>query len=257
MAESRKPFPFVHGGCTCTTIRYRLLSAPLFVYACHCGECQKSSGSVFKACCIMEFDHVRLLSPTRPLMRKFEAVRHTRIYATCPKCYDVLWHVGSYEPSTINVRVGTLDLPGLMEPDLHIYTESKVDWLVLKEGTRTVKGDMNRAKEWPKSSLIRLLKCKKRYEERIKRESEARKLEEEAEANSHVDEGEGEAEEKTPRNGSPEPSFNEEEEAYIDVDDDEFERRYEEMEKVLQERLEKLSLKLSNQEETNSEGTQA
>lgn len=258
MAQPRKPFPRVHGGCNCTTVRYCLLSAPLFVYACHCGECQRDSGSVFAISCIIEFDHISLISPTPPLMRSVQINKNIRTLAMCPKCYDVLWHVGSYAPATINVHVGTLDLPGLMEPDLHIYIESKVDWLVLKEGTRAIKGDMNRAKEWPKSSLMRLEKCMKRWEEKTEREEEARKQKEEGGARGNVDESESGVEEKTPTNGSPEPEVQEDEEGDEDVEvDDELERKYEEMEKALQERLEKLSLKLSNQKKERSEGKES
>ena len=37
-------FP-VEGGCQCGAVRYRLKAAPLGVYACHCKDCQRFSGT--------------------------------------------------------------------------------------------------------------------------------------------------------------------------------------------------------------------
>lgn len=35
------------GGCQCGAIRYEISGPPAAVYACHCTECQKQSGSAF------------------------------------------------------------------------------------------------------------------------------------------------------------------------------------------------------------------
>jgi hypothetical protein len=60
---------------------------------------------------------------------------------------------------------------------------------------------------------------------------------------------ESEADEKTPTNGSPEPP---ELEVEDEEDDEEYEKRTNEIEKALQERLEQLTLKLSNQEKAQT-----
>ena len=39
--------PGREGGCQCGAIRYRLLRAPVALYACHCRDCQKQSASAF------------------------------------------------------------------------------------------------------------------------------------------------------------------------------------------------------------------
>src|SRR5437870_5253450 len=40
------PAPY-HGGCLCGLIRYRLTDEPLTLYACHCTDCQRRTGSAF------------------------------------------------------------------------------------------------------------------------------------------------------------------------------------------------------------------
>jgi hypothetical protein len=38
------PYP---GRCLCGAVRYRVTEEPLTLYACHCTDCQKRSGSAF------------------------------------------------------------------------------------------------------------------------------------------------------------------------------------------------------------------
>ena len=35
------------GGCQCGSVRYSVSKAPLVLYACHCTNCQKQTGSAF------------------------------------------------------------------------------------------------------------------------------------------------------------------------------------------------------------------
>jgi hypothetical protein len=243
-----RPFPIVKGGCGCGQIRYQLEAAPLFCYACHCSECQKSSGSIFASSATIEFDRVRCISTTQPKIITIAANRHERTIATCPNCHDVLWDCGSYAPSTYNVHIGTLDLPGLFEPDLHIYIEAKVNWLTLPEGTRTQRGDMDRTKVWPKSSLARFEACMRRWDA-------LQQSEKEAERKEQADEVESGQEEKTPTNGSPEPKGEEDEDdedEEEEEDDEAYAKRTDAIEKELQERLAQLTLKLTSQEKSQS-----
>jgi hypothetical protein len=54
------------------------------------------------------------------------------------------------------VRVGTLDQPGALEPDVHIYTRCKAKWLRLSKRTPSFRDYYNTSKLWPKASLKRL-----------------------------------------------------------------------------------------------------
>ena len=53
------------------------------------------------------------------------------------------------------VRVGTLDEPDRMPPNIHIFTESKQPWVVLPKGTPAVKEYYKSAEMWPAESLAR------------------------------------------------------------------------------------------------------
>ena len=53
------------------------------------------------------------------------------------------------------VRVGTLDNPDLLPPDIHIYTASKQPWVQLRAGVPAVPEYYDRTQYWPPESLAR------------------------------------------------------------------------------------------------------
>ena len=60
------------------------------------------------------------------------------------------------------IRVGTLDNPDIMPPDVHIYTCSKQPWVTLPENAPTAEEFYDIAQTWSASSLKRLDILKKR-----------------------------------------------------------------------------------------------
>jgi hypothetical protein len=53
------------------------------------------------------------------------------------------------------VRVGTLDEPDRLPPDIHIFTASKQPWVVLPPGIPAVDEYYDRTERWPQASLDR------------------------------------------------------------------------------------------------------
>jgi hypothetical protein len=53
------------------------------------------------------------------------------------------------------VRVGTLDEPDRLPPDIHIFTESKQPWVVIPPGTPAVPAFYEISEQWPSESLER------------------------------------------------------------------------------------------------------
>jgi hypothetical protein len=76
--------------------------------------------------------------------------------ARCPNCRLALWsNYAGAGPLVRFVRVGTLDDPDLLPPDIHIYTASKQPWVVLPAGAPAVAEYYDREAYWPESSLAR------------------------------------------------------------------------------------------------------
>jgi hypothetical protein len=53
------------------------------------------------------------------------------------------------------IRVGTLDNPDLLPPDIHIFTATRQPWVVLPEGVPAVAEYYEREKYWSPQSLAR------------------------------------------------------------------------------------------------------
>ena len=74
----------------------------------------------------------------------------------CPDCQVALWsNYGGATDVLRFVRVGTLDAPGEVEPDIHIYTRSKLPWVRLPEGALAVEAYYDSKELWPAESLER------------------------------------------------------------------------------------------------------
>jgi hypothetical protein len=144
------------GGCACGVVRYRMLSEPMFVHCCHCRWCQRETGSAFVINALIEADRVVLLADEpEVVLTPSESGRGQKI-ARCPTCRVALWSNYSGMGDRIRfVRVGTLDEPDRLAPDIHIYTASKQPWVVLPEGVPAVDEYYRSEDCWPEASRAR------------------------------------------------------------------------------------------------------
>ena len=126
----------LEGGCSCGAVRYRLKDAPMFVHCCHCTTCQTETGSAFVLNALIEADRVETIAGApEPVMTPSESGRGQQIWR-CPDCRVAVWsNYGGASDVLRFVRIGTLDAPGALPPDVHIYTRSKLPWVKLPEGT--------------------------------------------------------------------------------------------------------------------------
>jgi len=149
-------FP-IEGGCTCRAVRYRMASAPLFVHCCHCRWCQRESGSAFALNAMIEADRVQLLAGETERVQTPSASGKGQSIVRCARCRIALWsHYAGSGDAVSFVRVGTLDDPDLLPPDIHIFTMSKQPWVLLPPGTPAVAEYYRRSEHWPAASIDRL-----------------------------------------------------------------------------------------------------
>jgi hypothetical protein len=144
----------LEGGCACGALRYRLASAPMFVHCCHCRNCQRQTGSAFVINALIETDRIALLAGApEPVGVPRDSGPHD-IYR-CPACRIALWSDYGGRPALRFVRVGTLDDPAALAPDVHIYTRSKLPWVQLPEGVPAFEAYYRTQELWPAASLDR------------------------------------------------------------------------------------------------------
>ncbi len=143
------------GGCSCGGVRYRLTSEPLFTHCCHCLNCQRQTGSAFVINLLIERDRVEVLDgEPRPV----EVPRDdgsTQTVFRCPRCQVAVFSEYG-RPEVRFVRAGTLDQPGSVEPDVHIFTRSKLSWVRLPESVPAFEIYYDSSTLWPTASLERI-----------------------------------------------------------------------------------------------------
>ena len=148
--------PVHDGGCTCRFVRYRMTSAPLFVHCCHCRWCQRESGSAFALNALIEADRVAILAGSVELVATPSSSGKGQRIARCPVCRVAVWsHYGDAGDAVCFVRVGTLDEPDRLPPDIHIFTTTKQPWVVLPSGVPAVAEYYRASERWPAASLAR------------------------------------------------------------------------------------------------------
>jgi hypothetical protein len=152
MSETRH----ADGGCTCQFVRYRMTGRPLIVHCCHCRWCQRESGSAFAHNAMIEADRVALLCGEVEAVATPSASGKGQRISRCLECRVALWsnYAGGGELIRF-VRVGTLDDPDSMPPDIHIYTASKQPWVSLPAGVPAVPEYYRASEFWSKESLER------------------------------------------------------------------------------------------------------
>ena len=145
----------LEGGCACGAVRYRLTSPPMFVHCCHCRNCQRQTGSAFVLNALIETDRVALLSGNpQPFVMPTDSGRPHTVFR-CPTCGTALWSEYGGLKVLRFVRVGTLDNPAALPPDVHIYIRSKLPWITLPEGVPRFEAYYDSKTVWPRESLER------------------------------------------------------------------------------------------------------
>lgn len=144
------------GGCDCRYLRYQLETPPLFVHCCHCRWCQRETGASFALNAMIEADRVTLLGGEPDVVDTPSASGEGQWIARCPKCWIAVWsNYAGAGPLVRFIRVGTLDEPDRLPPDIHIFTASKQPWVLLPSGMPAVAEYYEREQHWPAESLAR------------------------------------------------------------------------------------------------------
>ena len=113
------------GGCLCGAVRYRATAAPLRAVSCHCAMCRRSSGAPF-----LSFVHFPKAAFTwtegAPTCYRSSAKAERGF---CARCGSTLSMHEAILDDRVQVSLGSLDRPGDVRPDDHVWTQSQLPWL--------------------------------------------------------------------------------------------------------------------------------
>lgn len=145
------------GGCACGALRYKVIADPLIVHACHCRNCQRLTCSAFVTNIWIERKFVETISGSPKSFELIGGSGKPHEVFFCQRCGTYLWSKYHASPGdTVLLRVGTLDHPEIVKPDVHIFTRSKLPWLDLPKDVPVFEAFYELKKVWPADSLDRL-----------------------------------------------------------------------------------------------------
>ena len=120
----------VTGGCHCGQITYEAEVDPRTVRVCHCTDCQKLTGTAFRAAVASLPGTFVLNSGTPKIYIKTAESGTRRAHAFCPECGTPVYATAiEPNPSIYGLRVGGIDQRlELAPPARQIWCRSALPW---------------------------------------------------------------------------------------------------------------------------------
>jgi hypothetical protein len=130
----------LHDGAHGSTLLPVSIKSPRILCAlaehCSCRWCQKETGASFALNAMIENSRLKITKgePSWTMVPSHSGAGQN--IARCPKCLIAVFSVYFSDPPSIQngtkyVRVGTLDKPDAMPPDVQIWVSEKQPWIVL------------------------------------------------------------------------------------------------------------------------------
>jgi hypothetical protein len=114
------------------------------------------TGTAFALNALIEADRMQLVQGDVEVIDTPSNSGKGQKISRCPRCRIAVWSNYAGAGDAINfIRVGTLDEPDRLSPDIHIYTASKQPWVVLPPDMPAVAEYYRASERWPKESLER------------------------------------------------------------------------------------------------------
>ena len=105
---------------------------------------------------MIESDRVQLLAGDVEVVNTPSNSGKGQKISRCPKCKVAVWsNYGGAGDLLRFVRVGTLNEPDQLPPDIHIFTDSKQPWVVLPPDIPAVAEYYSAPEYWPEESMER------------------------------------------------------------------------------------------------------
>lgn len=120
------------GSCLCQSVIYEIDGDIGQSIMCHCQNCRKANGSAFAVNASIKSADFRLLKGAESVKEYSSSAGVYRVF--CGTCGAPIYSKRDYDPEHYRLRVGTLDTPLPLAPNMHIFAGSKAEWDQITDG---------------------------------------------------------------------------------------------------------------------------
>ena len=119
----------LEGGCQCGALRYELNAAPITLYACHCSNCQKQTGSAFVLSTVIP-EAAFSFTEGKPGKTEWEADSGAQRFGYyCKDCGNRIANGQTPSTGILSLRAGNFDDTSWVRPAGHIWVKSAQPWI--------------------------------------------------------------------------------------------------------------------------------
>ena len=126
--------PPITGGCACGAIRYESHAKPMWMFFCHCRDCQQAGGGPYSAAVLFPQKSFKIVKgePKYFAVPSLRGGTHTRGF--CAECGSRL--LGAVDPTRpfIGVLASSLDDPAIFQPECHMFAVDAQPWDRMDDG---------------------------------------------------------------------------------------------------------------------------
>jgi hypothetical protein len=114
------------GGCLCGGVRYEVSEPLVSAGYCHCGRCQRRTGSAAAVSARVVPGSLRVMAGEE-LIASFDPPDGWK-KAFCSACGGALWSQNPNDPGVVAVRMGTFDSDPGIRPSYHQFVAYAAPW---------------------------------------------------------------------------------------------------------------------------------
>ena len=114
--------------CSCGSLRAAVTGEPTLLFACHCAECQRRTGSAFGVGTSFPKEQVRTEGPSKVYVRGSDSGRKIEFHF-CPDCGSTVFWYWELFPDLIGVAFGAFADPSMPWPTVSVWETARHPWV--------------------------------------------------------------------------------------------------------------------------------
>ena len=121
----------VSGSCLCGAVRFSVRLPSVFCGHCHCSMCRRNHGAGFVTWFTVPREQFSLDEGREDLICFKSSDHGTRSF--CGRCGSSLICESTEHPEQVDIELANMDGPIDRPPQVHIYFDSRAEWVVVED----------------------------------------------------------------------------------------------------------------------------